>query len=74
VVDDVLNTGRTLMHSLKPLLAIEVKKIQIAVMVDRSHRAFPVAAGYVGYSLSTTIQEHIEVVLEEGERFGVYLS
>ncbi|MBD0260421.1 MAG: phosphoribosyltransferase [Cytophagales bacterium] len=74
VVDDVLNTGRTLMHSLKPLLEIEVKKIQIAVMVDRSHRTFPVAAGYVGYSLSTTIQEHIEVVLEEGERFGVYLS
>jgi pyrimidine operon attenuation protein/uracil phosphoribosyltransferase len=53
VVDDVLNTGRTLMHSLKPLLEIEVKKIQIAVMVDRSHRTFPVAAGYVGYSLST---------------------
>lgn len=74
VVDDVLNTGRTLMHSLQPLLQIEIKKIQIAVMVDRSHRTFPVAAGYVGYSLSTTIQEHIEVVLEEGERFGVYLS
>lgn len=74
VVDDVLNTGRTLMHILKQLLEIEVKKIQIAVMVDRSHRTFPVAAGYVGYSLSTTIQEHIEVVLEEGEHFGVYLS
>ncbi len=74
VVDDVLNTGRTLVHSLQPLLQVEVKKIQIAVMVDRSHRAFPVAAGYVGYSLSTTIQEHIEVVLEEGDRLGVYLS
>ncbi len=74
VVDDVLNTGRTLVHSLQPLLQIEVKKIQIAVMVDRSHRTFPVAAGYVGYSLSTTIQEHIEVVLEEGDHLGVYLS
>ncbi len=74
VVDDVLNTGRTLVHSLQPLLQIEVKKIQIAVMVDRSHRTFPVAAGYVGYSLSTTIQEHIEVVLEEGDQLGVYLS
>lgn len=74
IVDDVLNTGRTLVHSLQPLLQIEVKKIQIAVMVDRSHRTFPVAAGYVGYSLSTTIQEHIEVVLEDGDRLGVYLS
>ncbi len=74
ILDDVLNTGRTLVHSLKPFLGVEVKKIQTAVIVDRSHHAFPVAADYVGYSLSTTIQEHIEVVLEESERFGVYLS
>jgi pyrimidine operon attenuation protein/uracil phosphoribosyltransferase len=74
VVDDVLNSGRTLMHSLQPFLQIEIKKLQTAVIVDRSHRAFPIAAGYVGYSLSTTIQEHIEAELEDGEAFGVYLS
>ncbi len=76
VADDVLNTVRTLVHSLKPFLEVEIKKIQTAVIVDRGHHLFPVAADYVGYTLSTTIQEHIEVVLEESEsnRFGVYLS
>lgn len=74
VIDDVLNTGRTLAHSLKPFLEIEVRKIQTAVIVNRSHHLFPIAAEYIGYSLSTTIQEHIEVVLDHTEECGVYLS
>ena len=73
LVDDVLNTGRTLIYSLKPFLKIDIKKLQTVVLVKRSYRSFPVAADYVGYSLSTTLQEHIEVVLDEGEKFGVYL-
>lgn len=72
VTDDVLNTGRTLCYSLQPLLSIPTRKIQIAVMVNRSHNTFPVSADYVGYSLATTLKEHIEVVFTEGE-FGVYL-
>ncbi|WMJ75274.1 phosphoribosyltransferase family protein [Cytophagaceae bacterium ABcell3] len=72
IVDDVLNTGKTLIYSLRPLLNVEIKKVQIAVLVDRSHKLFPVWADYVGYSLSTTIKEHVEVVLDE-ENFGVYL-
>jgi pyrimidine operon attenuation protein/uracil phosphoribosyltransferase len=72
LIDDVLNTGRTLAHSLKPLLAIDTAKIQTAVIVDRRHKVFPVSADYVGYSLSTTLKEHIEVSFEKG-RFGVYL-
>jgi pyrimidine operon attenuation protein/uracil phosphoribosyltransferase len=74
LIDDVLNTGRTFAHSLKPFLEIETKKIQTAVVVDRSHRLFPVSADYVGYALSTTIQEHIEVILDQSDRLGVYLS
>ena len=72
LTDDVLNTGRTLVYSLKPFLELEIKKLQTAVLVDRNHKLFPVSADYVGYALSTTINEHVEVVLEE-DGFGVYL-
>ena len=72
IVDDVLNTGRTLAYSLKPFLNIEIKKLQVAVVVDRQHKSFPISPDYVGYSLSTTLKEHIEVSFEKS-RFGVYL-
>ncbi|MEN7550335.1 phosphoribosyltransferase family protein [Rapidithrix thailandica] len=72
VVDDVLNTGKTLAHSLRPFFNLPLPKLQVAVLVDRSHRKFPVSADYVGYELSTTINEHVEVRLTE-EDFAVYL-
>ena len=72
IVDDVLNTGRALAFSLLPFLSIDTAKLQTAVIVDRSHQLFPISADYVGYSLATTIKEHIEVSFSE-ERFGVYL-
>ena len=72
LVDDVLHTGRTFLHSLRPFLNVEVKKIETAVLVDRSHKLFPISSDYVGYELSTTLNDHIEVVLEPG-KFGVYL-
>jgi pyrimidine operon attenuation protein/uracil phosphoribosyltransferase len=74
LVDDVLNTGRTLAYSFKPFLNSEVKNLQIAVIVDRDHKTFPVQADYVGYSLSTTLQEEIKVELQDSEKLGVYLG
>ena len=74
VVDDVLNTGRTMAYSLSPFLTIRISKLPTAVLVDRNHKSFPVSADFVGYTLSTTLQEHITVVLENNEDFGVYLS
>ena len=72
LVDDVLSTGRTFIHSMKPFLGIEVKKIETAVLVNRSHKSFPIAADYKGYELSTTLKDHIEVKLDK-KNFGVYL-
>ena len=74
VTDDVLNTGRTLAFGLEPFLRVRMKKVQVAVIVDRSHHLFPVHADYVGYSLSTTISEHVEVVLSREGEEGVYLK
>lgn len=71
LVDDVLNTGRTFAYGLKPFLNIEVKKIEIAVLVNRSHTLFPVYPQYTGYELSTTIRDHVEVDL--GKEIAVYL-
>lgn len=71
LVDDVLNTGRTLVYSLKPFLQIEVKKIEIAVLVNRSHTLFPIYPQYTGYELATTINEHVDVVLDAEP--GVFL-
>ncbi|MBC8111740.1 MAG: phosphoribosyltransferase, partial [Verrucomicrobia bacterium] len=73
LIDDVLNSGRTLIYSLKPFLKTEIKKLQTAVLVKRSYKSFPIAADYTGYELSTTLQEHIEVILDDEAKFGVYL-
>lgn len=72
LADDVLNTGRTLAYSLKPFLQNPVKKLEIAVLVNRSLTTFPVQAKYTGYELATTLSDHIEVALSEGVP-GVYL-
>ena len=73
IVDDVLNTGSTLAFCLRPFLSIPIKKLQVAVLVDRNHPKFPMAADYVGYGLSTTISEHVKVILNDEENVGVYL-
>lgn len=70
VVDDVLNTGKTLAYSLKPFLNTRVSKLQVAILVDRNHRIFPVSPDFIGYELSTTENERIHVELE---REGDYL-
>lgn len=72
LVDDVLNTGKTLAFSLRPFLTIPLKHLQVAVLVDRNHPRFPIAADYIGYSLSTTLNEHVEVKISTPET-GVYL-
>ncbi len=73
LVDDVANTGRTLLYAIKPFLDYAPKCIRIAVLVERKHKLFPVSPDYVGLSLSTTFQEHIKVVLT-GDAAGIYLS
>lgn len=73
VADVVLNTARTMTFSLQPFLLKGVKKLQVAVIVDRSHRKYPISADYVGYPLSTTINEHIQVILSRPNEEGAYL-
>ena len=67
VVDDVVNSGRTLIYGVNYFLKFPVKKLRTMVMVDRSHNTFPVRADFVGISLSTTLQEHVSVELSKGK-------
>ena len=73
LVDDVLYTGRTLAFSLQPFLSVPVRKLQVAVLVDRNYPRYPVAADYKGYELSTTLTDHVDVILTDESRMGVYL-
>ena len=73
LVDDVLNSGKTLAYSMQSFLKSEVKKIETATLINRHHTLYPINATYTGLSLSTTLQEHIRVVMTPGERFGAYL-
>ncbi|MBH46479.1 MAG: phosphoribosyltransferase [Flavobacteriaceae bacterium] len=72
VIDDVLNTGSTLIYAVSHFLGTEVKKLQTAVLVNRNHKNYPVKGDFKGISLSTSIKERIEVVFGADE--GVYLS
>lgn len=74
VVDDVANTGRTLCYAVQPLLPILPKKIEVAVLIDRTHKSFPIKADYVGLSLATTLRDNIEVRLRDVETFEATLS
>ncbi len=73
LIDDVLNTGKTLMYSIKFLLNYRINQLKTAVLIDRNHKDFPVKVDFKGLSLSTTMNEHVEVVLKKNNE-GVYLS
>lgn len=74
VVDDVANSGKTAMYALRPFLKHLPNKIQLAVLVDRKHKKFPVTSDYVGIQLSTTLKEKIIVEVDEAKNIIAYVE
>lgn len=74
VIDDVANSGKTLLYAMKPFLEFQPKKIQTLVLVGRSHNSFPVHPDYVGLSIATTLQEHIYVEVSADKVLGAYMK
>ncbi len=74
LVDDVANTGRSLYYALRPLMDVLPKKVEIAVLVDRKHKAFPVRADYVGLTLATTLKQNIDVKIRGVKKMEVNLD
>jgi pyrimidine operon attenuation protein/uracil phosphoribosyltransferase len=61
LVDDVLNSGSTLIYGIKHFLEVPLKNFKTAVLVNRNHKKYPVKADFKGVSLSTTLQDNITV-------------
>lgn len=68
LIDDVLNSGKTMQYALAEFLKFPTKAIKTLTLVDRKHRRFPIKADFVGLSLSTTLKEHVEIILEDGNQ------
>lgn len=73
LVDDVINSGKTMQYALTEILNFPTLAIKTVVLVDRKHRRFPIKADFVGLSLSTTLKNRVEVNFASGEQ-AAYLS
>lgn len=73
LVDDVLNSGTTLIYGVQHFLKTPIKRLKTAVLVNRNHKKYPVKADFKGISLSTSLQEHINVVFQ-AKKDTVYLN
>lgn len=73
LIDDVANSGRTMLYALQPLLTSYPKSIQTLVLVERTHKSFPIALDYVGLSFSTTLDEHVNLEVQDGIILGAWM-
>lgn len=74
LIDDVSNSGRTLMYALKPLLNFLPNRVQMLVLVERMHKQFPIKPDYVGLSVATTLEDYIQVEIEDAEIKGAFIK
>jgi pyrimidine operon attenuation protein/uracil phosphoribosyltransferase len=74
IVDDVANTGRTIFYACKPLMETLPKRVEAVVLVDRTHKSFPIKVDYVGLSLATTLLDDINVKIGEDEEYSVFMD
>lgn len=74
LIDDVANSGRTMLYAIKPFLQVHPAKIQTLALVERTHKLFPIAVDYVGVSVSTTLKESIIVEIEGEEVAGAWMK
>lgn len=74
LIDDVCNSGKTLLYAVKPLLDFYPKRILVLVLVERMHKLFPIQPDFVGLSLATTDDDFIKVKLDKGEFSAVVES
>lgn len=70
LVDDVLKSGRTMAYGVRELLQYDILNLKTIILVNRSHKRFPISADYVGLNLSTTLKEHIEVIMSTGKEIA----
>ena len=73
LVDDVLKSGRTIIYGIKEILKNDIISLKTIILVNRNHNRFPIGVDYVGLNLSTTLKDHITVIMEEDKEIA-YLT
>ena len=71
LIDDVLNSGKTLIYGVKYLLDIPLSNFNTAVLIDRNHKKFPIKIDFKGISLSTSIEENVNVVFDKNKSYAI---
>lgn len=71
LVDDVLNSGSTLIYGIKHFLEVPLKQFNTAVLIDRNHKKYPVKADFKGISLSTSLREHVNLVYNNESSYAI---
>ena len=74
VIDDVCNSGKTLLYALKPLMQYHPKRIQTLVLIERMHKLFPIKPDFVGYSIATAPADFVKVEESNGNISAVLVS
>ena len=73
LVDDVLKSGRTIIYGIKEILKHNIDNLKTIILVNRNHNQFPIGVDYVGLNLSTTLKDHITVIMNKDEEIA-YLT
>ena len=73
LVDDVLKSGRTIIYGIKEILTHNIDNLKTIILVNRNHNQFPIGVDYVGLNLSTTLKDHITVIMNKDEEIA-YLT
>lgn len=71
LVDDVLNSGSTLIYGIKHFLEVPLKRFKTAVLINRNHKKYPVKADFKGISLSTSMHEHVNVIFDDENSYAI---
>lgn len=74
LVDDVANTGKTLMFAITPILKYHPNKLELVVLVNRKHKNFPIKPDIIGTEIATTLQENIDVVFNDSKKISVFMT
>jgi pyrimidine operon attenuation protein / uracil phosphoribosyltransferase len=74
IVGDVSHSGKTIQLVISNLIQYNPLKIKTSVIVNRDHALFPVKIDYAGLSLSTSVNEHVDMIIDEKKNLRVYLS
>jgi pyrimidine operon attenuation protein / uracil phosphoribosyltransferase len=74
LVDDVINSGKTIVSAMLPMFQKQVFKLQLLVLASRSHKMYPVVADFVGISMATTIQEHLSFNMDNVDNLSLSLT